>query len=225
VSVNRFSVTVPMMWLLVFFLTPFVIVAVISLADPIADQPPYTPVFTMDGGPAFHGDLQKYDYLLHQSLYIKAFKGSMRIATIATLLCLLVAYPMAYVIARADEKTRPLLLMGVVLPFWTSFLIRIYAWIGLLSDNGIIFKTLSSIGLLQRPLTILNTPAAVMIGMVYTYLPFLVLPLYATLQKLDWTLIEAAELAGEVADGDGDVCLARRALPGMMAGGPGRDRR
>ncbi len=218
-TVQRFSVLVPLAWLLVFFLTPFILIAIISLADPIAAQPPYTPVFTLDHGvPGFHGDLGKYDYLFGQSLYIKAFKGSLRIATIATFLCLLVAYPMAYVIARSDEKIRPMLLMGVVLPFWTSFLIRIYAWIGLLSDNGIISKTLMSIGLLHEPLHVMRTDSAVFIGVVYAYLPFMILPLYSTLERMDWRLLDAAaDLGARPIESFFKITLPL-SLPGIFAG-------
>lgn len=218
-NVQRFSIYVPMAWLVVFFLTPFILVSIISLADPAPAQPPYTAVFSLDGGlPAFHGDLEKYDYLLHQALYIKAFKGSMRIAIVTTLLCLLVAYPMAYVIARADEKTRPLLLMGVVLPFWTSFLIRIYAWIGLLSDNGILSKTLNWLGIWNGPIHVMRTDSAVFIGVVYAYLPFMILPLFSTLERMDWRLLDAAaDLGARPIEAFFKVTLPL-SLPGIFAG-------
>ncbi len=118
--------------------------------------------------------------------------SSLRIASITTVLCLFVAYPMAYVIARADEKRRTFLLMAVVMPFWTSFLIRIYAWMGLLRDNGLINQTLLSLGLIHEPFRMLNTDFAVYLGIVYAYLPFMILPLYATLERLDWRLLDAA---------------------------------
>jgi putrescine transport system permease protein len=190
---RRFVVAAPYVWLLVFFLAPFGIVALISLSHAVTGQPPYAPVVDFEGGvPAFHGGLGNYAFLLSEPLYARALFGSLRIALVATALCLFLAYPMAYVIARANERYRSVLLLAVVLPFWTSFLIRVYAWMGLLRDNGIVNNALLKLGLIEEPLRIINTDVAVYIGIVYAYLPFMVLPLYATLERLDWRLLDAA---------------------------------
>ena len=186
-------IAAPYAWLLVFFLAPFGIVALISLSHAVTGQPPYAAVIDFAGGtPTFQGDLGNYAFLLTESLYLRALLSSLRIALVATVLCLLVAYPMAYVIARANERHRSLLLLAVVLPFWTSFLIRVYAWMGLLRDNGIVNNLLVNLGLIDAPLRIINTDVAVYIGIVYAYLPFMILPLYATLERLDWRLLDAA---------------------------------
>ena len=190
---RRFGVAAPYVWLLAFFLAPFGIVGVISLSHAITGQPPYSPVVDIVGGTLeFLGSLDNYRFLLSEPLYGRALLGSLRIASVTTLLCLLIAYPMAYVIARANARYRNALLMAVVLPFWTSFLIRIYAWMGLLRDNGLVNQVLSSLGLIHEPLKIINTDVAVYIGIVYAYLPFMILPLYATLERLDWRLLDAA---------------------------------
>src|SRR5690606_11498971 len=183
----------PYLWLLALFVAPFAIVALISLSQAVPGQPPYAPVIRFTGGTLeLLGRLDNYAFLLSESLYVSALLSSLRIALTATVLCLLLAYPMAYVIARADERYRSLLLMAVVLPFWTSFLIRVYAWIGLLRDNGLVNHALESVGLIEQPLRIINTEVAVYIGIVYAYLPFMILPLYATLERLDWRLLDAA---------------------------------
>jgi putrescine transport system permease protein len=193
VNTRQFTIGAPYAWLLFFFLAPFGIVAVISLSHTIIGQPPYAPVFGFENGrPSFLGSIKNYLFLLSDQLYVKALLSSLRIATVATIVCLIVAYPMAYVIARADEKHRTFLLMAVVLPFWTSFLIRIYAWMGLLRDNGLINQTLLNLGLIHDPIRMLNTDFAVYLGIVYAYLPFMILPLYATLERLDWRLLDAA---------------------------------
>jgi putrescine transport system permease protein len=192
-TARRLVVPAPYVWLLVFFLAPFGIVVLISLSHAVTGQPPYAHVIDFEGGmPSFHGGFGNYAFLLSESLYAQALLSSLRIALVATALCLLVAYPMAYVIARANERYRSVLLMAVVLPFWTSFLIRVYAWMGLLRDNGIVNEALLSLRLIDEPLKIINTDVAVYIGIVYAYLPFMVLPLYATLERLDWRLLDAA---------------------------------
>jgi putrescine transport system permease protein len=193
VSARRFGIAAPYVWLAIFFLAPFGLVALISLSHAVIGQPPYAPVIAFEGSrPTFQGGLGSYALLLSEPLYVKAFLGSLRIALVTTLLCIVIAYPMAYVIARASERYRTALLLAVVLPFWTSFLIRIYAWMGLLRDNGIVNQVLVGLGLVHTPLKIINTDVAVYIGVVYAYLPFMILPLYATLERLDWRLLDAA---------------------------------
>lgn len=199
---RRLLVGVPYVWLLVLFLVPFGIVLKISLSDIALAIPPYTP--TLDLSEGWVGirdffsqlDLENYAFLTSDDLYWKAYLSSLQIAVIATFLTLLVGFPVAYGMARAPEEWRPALLMLVILPFWTSFLIRVYAWIGILSTEGFLNQFLLWTGLISEPLTILNTNTAVYIGIVYTYLPFMILPIYATLERMDTSLLEAAEDLG-----------------------------
>jgi putrescine transport system permease protein len=183
----------PYFWLLLFFAAPFAIVLKISLAESVIAQPPYTALYEyMNNVLTLRVSLANYLFLLTDSLYFEAYISSLRIAAISTAICLLVGYPIAYGIARMQGPMQSLLLMLVVLPSWTSFLVRIYAWMGLLRNNGIINNVLLSLGLVDEPIRLLNTELAVYIGIVYCYLPFLILPLYANLVKLDNRLLEAA---------------------------------
>ena len=192
----------PFLWLAVFFLLPFLIVLKISLSDPATAQPPYRPLLDLgqglEGWRAFLSglDLENFQTLLGDDLYFGAAVSSVRIAAIATALLLLIGYPVAYAMAAAPARWRPLLVALVILPFWTSFLIRVYAWIGILRTEGLLNQALLSSGLIAQPLALLNTETAVFIGLVYGYLPFMVLPLYASLERLDHTLIEAAQDLG-----------------------------
>ncbi|MEZ5770226.1 putrescine transport system permease protein [Defluviimonas denitrificans] len=193
---------VPYSWLIFFFLIPFVIVLKISLSDYAISIPPYTPQLDLSAGWAgitdFFGnlDFENFSFLASDALYYTAYLSSLKIALISTFLTLLVGYPIAYGMAQAPDEWRPTLMMLVILPFWTSFLIRIYAWIGILSNEGFLNQFLLWTGLIDAPLTVLNTPSAVYIGIVYGYLPFMILPIYAALEKLDGSLIEAAEDLG-----------------------------
>lgn len=183
----------PFIWLLLFFAVPFAIVFKISLSDAAIAQPPYTALVDyVEGVVTLRLSFGNYLFLLSDSLYFDAYLSSLKIAAISTLVCLLVGYPIAYGIARTRGPLQSLLLMLVILPSWTSFLIRIYAWMGLLRNNGIINNVLLGLGLVDEPVRLMNTEFAVYIGIVYTYLPFLVLPLYANLVKLDDRLLEAA---------------------------------
>jgi len=195
-------ILVPYLWLLALFLVPFLIVLKISLSDIALARPPYAPQLDLSAG--WEGiktfvtglDFDNFIFLASDDLYWKAYLSSLQIAGISTLLTLLVGYPMAYAMARAPNEWRPTLLMLVILPFWTSFLIRVYAWMGILSTEGLLNQLLLGLGLISEPLTILNTNIAVYIGIVYTYLPFMILPIYAALEKMDESLIEAAEDLG-----------------------------
>ncbi len=189
---------VPWLWLGLFFLLPFLFILKISLSEAALAQPPYLDLIreVSDGLMTIKLNFGNYLFLLEDPLYLQALWGSVKVATISTLLCLLLGYPMAYAIAKAPNHWRLPLLMLVILPFWTSFLIRVYAWIGILKNNGLLNQWLVSIGLIDTPLEIMHTPIAVYIGVVYSYLPFMVLPLYATLIRLDDTLLEAASDLG-----------------------------
>ncbi|MFC3118539.1 ABC transporter permease subunit [Jhaorihella thermophila] len=195
-------IAVPYLWLLALFLVPFVIVLKISLSDTALAIPPYTPTLDLSAG--WQGirdffaelDFENFVWLTQDDLYWKAYLSSLWIALASTAMTLLVAYPIAYGMARAPEEWRPTLMMLVILPFWTSFLIRVYSWMGILSQEGFLNQFLLWTGVISDPLQILNTNTAVYIGIVYTYLPFMILPIYATLDRLDISLIEAAEDLG-----------------------------
>ncbi|MFN3614528.1 MAG: ABC transporter permease subunit [Rubrimonas sp.] len=188
-------VGLPYLWLLGFFFAPFLIVLKISFSEAAIAQPPYVPTWdTWEGVRTFFTELnfENYVFLFEDPLYVNTYLNSLRIATVATLLTLLVGYPIAYAMARAPKAWQPLLLMLVILPFWTSFLIRVYAWVGILKRDGLLNLALQSMGLIDQPLIIHNTDLAVFIGIVYSYLPFMVLPLYSALEKQDLSLLEAA---------------------------------
>jgi len=188
-----FVIAPPYVWMLVFFAIPFLILLQISFAKPLIASPPYSDLLNTAGGEInLTLNLNNYTALFADGKYAGAYLSSLKIAGISTLLCLLVGYPIAYAVSRLSPAVRNIALMLVILPSWTSFLIRIYAWVGLLKDNGFINKALMSIGLIDEPIKILYTPIAVYIGIVYAYLPFMVLPLYANLIKHDQRLLEAA---------------------------------
>jgi len=191
-------VSVPYLWLLLFFLIPFVIVLKIAFSDTQIAMPPYQPVFQWLDGQVLQIKLNmsNFTFLVHDDLYWKAYLNSIKIAAVSTVLCLVVGYPMAYAIARMRPEVRNIFLMMVILPFWTSFLLRVYAWIGILKNNGLINNFLIWLGVIDKPIVMLQTDFAVYIGIVYSYLPFMLLPLYATLEKMDITLLEAAEDLG-----------------------------
>ncbi|OMW25170.1 spermidine/putrescine ABC transporter permease [Burkholderia pseudomallei] len=183
----------PFFWLVLFFLVPFVLVVKISFAQLQLGIPPYTELTALaDGVLSIKLNLQHYAFLFSDSLYFATYVNSVVVAAVTTLLCLLIGYPMAYYIARSNPGTRNLLMMAVMLPFWTSFLIRVYAWIGILKNNGLLNNFLLWTGLISTPIELYRTNVGVYIGMVYSYLPFLVMPLYAHLVKMDLRLLEAA---------------------------------
>jgi putrescine transport system permease protein len=214
------TIGLPYFWLLLFFFLPFIIVFQISLAEPQIAQPPYTALLEWVDEAVLQVrlNLGNYALVVEDELYRAAFLNSLWVGLVCTLGCLLIGYPMAYAIATAPERWRVPLLMMIILPFWTSFLIRVYAWIGILKGNGLLNNFLLALGLIDEPLAILHTQTAVYIGVVYSYLPFMVLPLYANLSRLDLTLLEAAADLG---------CRPWRAflrvtlplsLPGILAG-------
>jgi putrescine transport system permease protein len=222
--IDRLVIIIPYLWLLFFFLIPFVIVFKISLSQTAISMPPYTPVLDFsDGWSGFVGQVKKlsfdnYTWLTQDALYFNAYVTSLIIAAISTVLTLIVGYPIAYGMARAPATIRPTLLMLVILPFWTSFLIRVYAWIGILKPEGLLNQLLMSLHLISEPLVILNTYYAIFIGIVYSYLPFMVLPLYSSLEKMDYSLIEAAQDLGCPPTGAFWKITFPLSLPGVIAG-------
>ena len=211
---------VPWLWLGLFFILPFLFVLKISLAEPQLAQPPYQDLIreVSDGVVTLVLNFGNYQLLLEDSLYINALLGSIKVAAISTGFAILIGYPMAYGIARAPVHWRLPLLMLIILPFWTSFLIRVYAWIGILKGNGLLNQALMGLGVIDAPLEILYTPAAVYIGIVYSYLPFIVLPLYATLVRLDESLLEAAADLGCPPIRQFLLVTLPLSLPGLIAG-------
>jgi putrescine transport system permease protein len=195
---TRLVVATPYLWLLGFFLVPFLVILKISLSETAIAQPPYTPVLDFSAG--FRGvrdfiarlSFANYLTIAGDDLYILSYLKSLKVAAVSTVILLLCGLPLAYAMARAPRAIRSLLVTLVVLPFWTSFLIRIYAWINILQHEGLLNRMLIWLGLIDQPATWLATDTAVYIGLIYSYLPFMVLPLYASLEKLDETLLEAA---------------------------------
>ncbi len=219
-SLNGVIIAVPFYWLLIFFLTPFIIVFKISVAEPLIASPPFSPLFDIaqNGALSVHLVFDNYAYLWEDSLYINTYVNSIRISTISTVLCLLLGYPIAYAIVRSAPTTRFVLLMLIILPFWTSFLLRIYAWMGLLADQGTINNILIYLGLINRPIRLMYSEFAVHIGIVYSYLPFMILPLYANMEKLDHTIHEAAADLGARPFTTFLTVTLPLTTPGIMAG-------
>ena len=217
---RHFVIGVPYFWLLLFFLAPFSIVLKISFATPIVAQPPFTQLFDFTGNASqwLLATWDNYQFLTEDNLYWVSYFKSIKIAAVSTFICLLVGYPMAYGIARATPTTRNILLMLVILPFWTSFLLRVYAWMGLLGKHGIVNSLLMNMGLIDSPMQMLYTDMAVYLGIVYTYIPFMILPLYATLEKMDTSLHDAAaDLGAKPWQTFIDVTLPL-SMPGIIAG-------
>jgi putrescine transport system permease protein len=216
---RRVVLGIPLVWLLLLFLLPFLIVLKLSFSETRLAIPPYAPFLEWLNGvphPALH--ISNYAFLFTDPLYISAYLYSLKVALVSTFYCLLLGFPMAYVIARTQGTGRTVLLMLVVLPFWTSFLLRVYAWIGLLKHDGVINNILMYLGIIHQPLTMMQTDFAVYVGIVYSYLPFMILPLYANLEKHDGALLEAAaDLGARPFTAFLRVTLPQ-SIPGIIAG-------
>ncbi|MBA1292271.1 ABC transporter permease subunit [Pseudomonas lurida] len=196
-SGKQVVIGIPFLWLFLFFALPFFIVLKISFAEADVAIPPYTEIYTyVEQKLQVVLNLANYSLLAGDELYISAYLGSLKMAFFSTLLCLLIGYPMAYAIATARKEMQTVLVLLIMMPTWTAILIRVYAWMGILSNNGLLNGFLMSMGLINEPLQILNTNIAVYIGVVYSYLPFMILPLYANLVKHDQSLLEAASDLG-----------------------------
>jgi len=211
---------VPYLWLLLFFLIPFVIVLKISFSTSQIAMPPYEPLLHWAGDKVMQIKLNlgNFAFLVEDNLYWKAYLNSIWVASVSTFFCLLLGYPIAYAIARSNPSARNILMLLIVLPFWTSFLLRVYAWIGILKNNGLLNNFLIWIGAIDQPIQMLQTDFAVYVGIVYSYLPFMILPLYANLEKMDLTLLEAAaDLGCRPWQGFLKITLPL-SLPGVRAG-------
>lgn len=212
---------IPFFWLLIFFLAPFFIVMKISLSEATIASPPFLPMIEWADAGVMRIKVvfDNFAYLWDDELYVNTYLSSIKIAAISTLLCLLLGYPMAYAIVRSRHTVKHVLLMLVILPFWTSFLLRVYAWMGLLADQGTINNLLIALGIIDEPMRLLYTEFAVYVGIVYTYLPFMILPLYANMEKLDWTLLEAAADLGARPMVTFVTVTLPMTIPGIIAGG------
>ncbi len=213
-------IAIPWFWLLFFFLIPFVIVLKISFAETQLSVPPYTPLFQYveEHYVQLRLNMENFLFLLSDSLYLEAFLSSLKVASISTVFLLLIGYPMAYGIARSTPAWRNILMLLVILPFWTSFLVRVYAWMGLLSNNGVINNVLMALHIIDEPIVMMNTDFAMYIGIVYSYLPFMILPLYSNLEKHDLTLLEAAvDLGSKPFKAFLQITLPL-SMPGVIAG-------
>lgn len=210
----------PFVWLLLFFLLPFAIVAKISLAEMRIASPPFTNLieWTDSGIVTIRLVFDNFIYVLTDHLYFDTYINSLKISVTSTLICLLFGYPIAYGIVRSGPVVKPLLLFAVILPFWTSFLLRVYAWMGLLADQGTINSLLISLGIIDEPIRMLYTEFAVYVGIVYTYMPFMILPLYANMEKLDTSLNEAAADLGSRPTNTFFRITLPLTLPGIIAG-------
>jgi putrescine transport system permease protein len=211
---------VPWGWLALFFVLPFLMVLKISLSEAALAQPPFLDIIREidEGLVTIKINFATYQFLLEDSIYFSALLGSLKVASVSALVCLLIGYPMAYAISVAPVHMRLPLLMLVILPFWTSFLIRVYSWIGILKGNGLLNQALMMLGIIDQPLAILHTDTAVYIGVVYSYLPFLILPLYATLVRLDPILLEAAADLGCRPWKQFVTITLPQSMPGVMTG-------
>jgi len=213
-------ITIPFVWLLLFFLLPFFIVAKISVAELKIASPPFSNMFEWtDGGiVTVRIVFDNFIYIMTDNLYFDTYLNSVKIAAVSTFFCLLFGYPIAYGIVRSGPLAKPIFLFLVILPFWTSFLLRVYAWMGLLSDQGTINSILVALGIINEPIQMLYTEFAVYIGIVYTYMPFMILPLYANLEKLDGSLNEAAADLGSRPTNTFFKVTLPLTMPGVIAG-------
>jgi putrescine transport system permease protein len=213
-------VAVPFIWLLLFFLLPFFIVAKISVAELAIKSPPFTDMIEWAEGGVLTIRIvfDNFAYILSDNLYVDTYANSLKISITSTFICLLFGYPIAYGIVRSGPVAKPLLLFAIILPFWTSFLLRVYAWMGLLADQGTINNLLIATGIIDEPLRMLYTEFAVYIGIVYTYMPFMILPLYANMEKLDGSLNEAAADLGSKPINTFFRVTLPLTIPGIIAG-------
>ncbi|MDP2505806.1 ABC transporter permease subunit [Oceanobacter sp. 3_MG-2023] len=216
---RQLVISMPFVWLAVFFFVPFLVVFKISLSETAIAIPPYTALIELEDALLnIKLNLGNYLFLWEDSFYLEAYLSSIRIAGVSTLLALIIGFPMAYLIARSESRTRTILLALVILPFWTSFLLRVYAWVGLLKKNGLVNDILINLGIVSEPIQMLQTDFAVYIGIVYTYLPFMILPLYTALEKMDMSLLEAAEDLGCRPFQSFFLVTIPLAMPGILAG-------
>lgn len=219
-NIVKLAEGLPLLWLILFVLLPVLILATVSLSEQRLGIPPYKPLLEWSEG-VFQGvniGFKSYFQLAEDGTLQTSFRESIELAGLTTLFCLLIGWPMAWAIARSDERHRGALLLLIMLPFWTSFLVRIYAWMTILDDNGLFNSLLLGLGLIEDPIVIMNTDWAVLLGMVYAYLPFMILPLYAVLERLEPSLLEAAADLGAKPFTIFRKVLLPLSMPGVLAG-------
>lgn len=220
----RLAALAPYLWMALFFLVPFGFVLKIALSQTAIAQPPYVPVFDLAAGwDVFKTalgtlSLDNFKLLVSDDLYVLSYVRSLAVAVTSTAILLLIGYPVAYGMSRLPQRWQPIAMMLVVVPFWTSFLIRIYAWINVLQHDGLLNKTLLALGIIDKPMVWLSTDTAMYLGIVYSYFPFMILPLYATLSKMDDTLLEAAADLGASRLKAFWLVTVPLSLPGVGAG-------
>jgi putrescine transport system permease protein len=220
----RLAAIAPYLWMALFFLVPFAFVLKISLSQTAIAQPPYTPVFDWsEGWPAVKAAFaalspDNFKLLVFDDLYVLSYLRSLVVAVVSTAILLVIGYPIAYGMARLPQRWQSVAMMLVIVPFWTSFLIRIYAWISILQHDGLLNQILLTLHLVSVPVVWLSTDSAMYLGMVYSYLPFMILPLYATLAKMDPTLLEAASDLGASPRRAFWLVTFPLSLPGVAAG-------
>ena len=194
---TRLLILPPFLWLCMLFLVPFVMVLAISLSSVRVGMPPYEPLFSWQGAIlAIQLNFENFQFVLGDAIYIRAYLSSLKVAAISTAMVFLIGYPLAYGISRCSERWRSVLVFLVIVPFWSSLLIRVYSWMAILRNDGLLNALLLNLGLIDQPLQIMNTETAIYIGIVYSYLPFMVLPIYSNLAAADRTLVEAARDLG-----------------------------
>ncbi|MBF0267715.1 MAG: ABC transporter permease subunit [Alphaproteobacteria bacterium] len=217
---TRIVLGLPLLWLLLFVLVPVLILAMVSLSESQVGIPPYKPLlnWSEDGQAALAASLNSYVQLAEDGMLAQSLQESLTLAGLTTLICLVVGWPMAWAIARARREQRGPLLLLIMLPFWTSFLVRIYAWMTILGDDGLLNNFLLWLGLIDQPWAIMNTDKAILIGMVYAYLPFMVLPLFAVLERIDQSLLEASADLGAGPARTFLSVLLPLSMPGILAG-------
>ena len=220
----RLAALAPYLWMALFFLVPFGFVLKIALSQTAIAQPPYVPVFDLAAGwDVFKTalgtlSLDNFRLLMSDDLYVLSYIRSLAVAVTSTAILLLIGYPVAYGMSRLPQRWQPIAMMLVVVPFWTSFLIRIYAWINVLQHDGLLNKTLLALGIIDKPMVWLSTDTAMYLGIVYSYFPFMILPLYATLSKMDDALLEAAADLGASRLKAFWLVTVPLSLPGVGAG-------
>ena len=221
---RRVVVAIPYLWLIAFFAVPFAVIVRLSLSQSVVGQPPYEPQFDWAGGVAGiierarQFSFENFGILFSDALYLEAYLSSLRLALVSTLICLLVAYPMALAMSRAPKHLKPALVLLAIAPLWASFLIRVYAWIAILRDEGLLNHALMGLGLIAEPLRIFATDTAVVIGIVYSYLPFMVLPIFNAIDRQDRSLVEAAMDLGANRTSAFWTVTFPLSLPGVLAG-------
>lgn len=220
ISGKNLIISVPYVWIFLFFICPCLILIKLSFSEDLLASPPYSSLIEWISGTTLQVRLNLGSYLtlLTDEMYLKGFATSVLIAAASTICCLIISFPMAYGITRSSEKFRSILLMLVVLPFWTSFLIRVYAWIVLLSPAGVINNMLMKFGIISAPLPLMNNSYAACLGIIYAYLPFMILPLYNAIEKIDYTLIEAAYDLGSSPLTAFFSVVVPLSIPGIYAG-------